>query len=190
MMYQFEDYVKADFRKEKVLSKVFLIRKWSFLWIDPIGDRRYVVKYIFALRHVEYYMDRMNSVNNPFQKSIYQIKIFYWLSKLRKLSYITQFQIPSFTVGKGLVIWHWGPIIINPKTRIGENCTLNPMVVIGHKNPGEGAPRIGNNVFIGAGSKIIGNIHIGNNVTIGQNVVITNDIPDNAIIVSQKPRIL
>lgn len=64
------------------------------------------------------------------------------------------------------------------------------MVVIGHKNPGEGAPKIGNNVFIGAGSKIIGNIHIGNNVIIGQNVVITNDIPDNTTVVSQKPRIL
>lgn len=189
-MYQLEDYIKADLRKEKSCSNFFWIRKLACLWIDPIGDRRYIVKYMFALRYTEYCIDRISFVHNPFLKVYYQIKTFYWLSRLRKLSYITQFQIPPFTVGKGLVIWHWGTIIINPNARIGENCTLNPMVVIGHKNPGEGAPKIGNNVFIGAGSKIIGDIHIGNNVIIGQNVVITNDIPDNTIVVSQKPRIL
>jgi serine O-acetyltransferase len=57
-------------------------------------------------------------------------------------------------------------------------------VLIGHKSAKEGkAAIIGNNVFIGTGTKIIGDVHIGDNVTIGQNCVITKDIPSNSIVV-------
>lgn len=48
-----------------------------------------------------------------------------------------------------------------------------------------GAATIGNNVFIGAGTKIIGNITIGDNVIIGQNCVITKDVPSNSIVVNK-----
>ena len=48
----------------------------------------------------------------------------------------------------------------------------------------EGAAIIGDNVFIGAGTKIIGSVKIGNNVTIGQNCVIVKDIPDNCVVVN------
>jgi serine O-acetyltransferase len=118
------------------------------------------------------------------------VRYLFWNHFLRKYSYKTHFQIPPFVVQSGLTIWHWGPIIINAKTRIGKNCTLNPMVVIGHKHENGGAPVIGDNVFIGAGSKLIGSIHIGNNVTIGQNVVVVKDIPDGSVVVSSAPRIL
>lgn len=47
-----------------------------------------------------------------------------------------------------------------------------------------GAAVIGDNVFIGAGTKIIGAVKIGNNVIIGQNCVITKDVPDNSIVVN------
>lgn len=108
----------------------------------------------------------------------------YWLRRLRKLSYKTGFQIPPNTCGKGLTIWHRGAIIINPATRIGENRTLYSGVLIGHKSAKEGkAAIIGNNVFIGTGTKIIGDVHIGDNVTIGQNCVITKDIPANSVVV-------
>ena len=53
-----------------------------------------------------------------------------------------------------------------------------------------GAPTIGDNVLIGAGAKIIGNITIGNNVKIGANACVTVDIPDNSTVVSSKIRII
>lgn len=43
-----------------------------------------------------------------------------------------------------------------------------------------GSPIIGNNVFIGAGAKIIGNVHIGNNCRIGANCIVVKDMPDNS----------
>jgi len=58
-------------------------------------------------------------------------------------------------------------------------------VTIGRSNRGRyaGVPVLGNNVFIGAGAKLFGNIRVGNNVAIGVNCVVTKDVPDNAVIV-------
>lgn len=53
-----------------------------------------------------------------------------------------------------------------------------------------GAPIIKDNVFIGAGAKVIGNITIGNNVKIGAGCIVVTDIPDNAVVVMHKPRII
>lgn len=53
-----------------------------------------------------------------------------------------------------------------------------------------GAPNIGDDCYIGAGAKIIGNINIGNNVRIGANCVVVEDIPDNCTVVMDKPRII
>jgi serine O-acetyltransferase len=53
-----------------------------------------------------------------------------------------------------------------------------------------GNVKIGDNVLIGAGAKILPGVTIGNNVKIGANSVVVEDIPDNAIVVLQKPRIL
>lgn len=53
-----------------------------------------------------------------------------------------------------------------------------------------GAPVIGNNVLIGAGAKIIGNIRVGNNVKIGANCVVHCDVPDNCTVVLDNCRII
>lgn len=53
-----------------------------------------------------------------------------------------------------------------------------------------GAPVIGDNCYIGAGAKIIGNIKIGNNCRIGAGAIVTEDIPDNSVVVAEKPRVI
>lgn len=53
-----------------------------------------------------------------------------------------------------------------------------------------GAPRIGNNVFIGVGAKIIGPVTIGDNVKIGAGCIVVTDIPANTTVVMNKPRLL
>ncbi len=82
-------------------------------------------------------------------------------------------------------------IIINPYATIGKNCTIFHGVTIGNDYKSvENAPTIGDNVFIGAGAKIIGKIKIGNNVRIGAGAVVATDIPNNATVVMDKPRII
>lgn len=89
--------------------------------------------------------------------------------------------------------WIYG-IFISQKAKIGKNCVIFHQVTIGsntlHETKGEGAPIIGNEVYIGCGAKIIGNVCIGDNVRIGANCVVTKDIPSNATVVLQAPRII
>ena len=79
-------------------------------------------------------------------------------------------------------------IIIAAGASIGENCYIGHQVTIGRSRGG--APVIGNNVYIGPGAKIFGNIRVGNNVRIGANCVVFEDIPDNATVVFTKPRVI
>lgn len=79
-------------------------------------------------------------------------------------------------------------IIVSHNAVIGKNCVIFHQVTIGEGKGG--APTIGDNVFIGAGAKIIGNIKIGSNVTIGAGAVVVEDIPNGATVVCQKPRVI
>lgn len=85
-------------------------------------------------------------------------------------------------------------VFISAGAKIGKNCVIFHQVTIGSNtlpdSRGKGAPVVGDNVYIGCGAKIIGNVHIGNNVRIGANCVVTQDIPDNATVVMEKPRII
>ena len=79
-------------------------------------------------------------------------------------------------------------IVVSHNAIIGKNATIFHQVTIGEGNGG--APTIGDNVYIGAGAKIIGNIKIGNNVKIGANCVVFMDVPDHCTVVLPKPRII
>jgi len=65
---------------------------------------------------------------------------------------------------------------------MGRNCTLYHQVTIGDYGGNGGAAKIGDNVMMGAGAKIIGEITIGDNCKIGANAVVIKDIPDCAIV--------
>ena len=73
------------------------------------------------------------------------------------------------TIGEGFFIGHWGTIVVNEKVKIGRNVNISQGVTIGQLNRGKrmGTPVIGNEVYIGPGAKILGNIVVGNNVAIG-----------------------
>jgi serine O-acetyltransferase len=158
-----------------------LFDRWlNNLLAGPNNAQKYIWRYIKTLRYAEY-----NSNCHGFRHRIMQV---IYLYKLRKLSNITGFQIPLNTTGPGLQIFHWGTIIINGKSRLGCDVTLYPGVLIGWKNPGEAAPVIGNNVFIGSGAKIIGDVKISDNAIIGQNCVIVKDVKEGSVIVTQPPR--
>jgi serine O-acetyltransferase len=84
-------------------------------------------------------------------------------------------------IGKGLLIEHFGGIVINSKTKIGDFCTISHCVTIGNKKPGGLSPRIGNNVYICSGAKILGDISIGDNCIIGANAVVIESLPANSV---------
>ena len=85
------------------------------------------------------------------------------------------------SIGKGLRIHHFGGIIFHSHAVLGENCTVYHGVTIGDKGGWGEPPRIGNNVLIGAGAKVLGDISIGDHVAIGANAVVLSSVPANSI---------
>lgn len=99
---------------------------------------------------------------------------------------------PGATIGKNLFIDHGMGVVIGETCIIGDNVTLFHGVTLGGtgKEKGKRHPTIGNNVFIGSGAKILGNITIGNNVKIGANSIILESIPDNVTVVGIPGKII
>ena len=89
---------------------------------------------------------------------------------------------PTVEIGRGLLIEHFGGIVINSGSRIGEFCTISHCVTIGNKKPGGKSPVIGNNVYICVGAKILGDIQIGDNCIIAANAVVLDSVPANSIV--------
>ena len=97
--------------------------------------------------------------------------------------------VPKFTTPHGFAGIH-----ISIGAKIGKGCTIYQHAVIGSNtmpdSKNAGFPTIGDNVFIGAGAMIIGNVTIGNNVRIGAGAVVTKDVPDNSVVVMSGLRVI
>ncbi len=108
----------------------------------------------------------------------------------RFLSQITRFFTgieihPGATIGEGFFIDHGMGVVIGETTEIGTNVTLFQGVTLGGtgKEAGKRHPTLMNNVVVGAGAKVLGNITIGENVKIGAGSVVVRAIPDNCTVV-------
>lgn len=98
---------------------------------------------------------------------------------------------PGATIGKKFFIDHGMGVVIGETTIIGDNVTLFQGVTLGGtgKEKGKRHPTIKDNVVVGTGAKVLGNIVVGNNVLIGANAVVIRDIPDDSTVVGVPGRI-
>jgi serine O-acetyltransferase len=91
-------------------------------------------------------------------------------------------------IGNDLHLIHSGNIQVHPDTIIGDRCGIQQDVTIGI-NVGPGAPVIGNDVFIGAGAKILGKIKIGDGATVAANSLVISDVPPRSTAIGVPARI-
>lgn len=110
-----------------------------------------------------------------------------WKYRYHCLGIKLGFDIPPNVFGKGLLIHHYGSVIVNGNARVGDNCELQQGVVIGVDAKRAGAPVIGNHVYIGAGAKIIGSVMIADGVVIGANAVVNKSFTEKGIVVAGVP---
>lgn len=97
----------------------------------------------------------------------------------------------STEIGKGTTLAYGGVgVVIHKNAVIGENCLIESNVTIGGRNNNPNVPVIGNNVFVGTGARIIGDVHIGNNSIVGANAVVLHDVPDNCSVAGVPAKIL
>lgn len=99
---------------------------------------------------------------------------------------------PGAQIGKGFFVDHGHGVVIGETAIVGDNVTLYQGVTLGGtgKEQGKRHPTVGNNVMIGAGAKVLGNVYIGNNCKIGAGSVVLGDVPDNATVVGVPGKIV
>ena len=99
---------------------------------------------------------------------------------------------PKCEIGEGLYIGHYGAIIFPAHGRIGHNCSVAQNITIGVAGKGEarGAPTIGNRVFIGAHSVVVGKITIGEDAMICAGSVVTRSVPARAVVMGNPARVV
>lgn len=108
--------------------------------------------------------------------------------RLRLLRYARKYGLEisaDAEIGKGLYLGHPYNITVAGGVKIGNNVNLHKGCTVGRENRGkrEGAPEIGNCVYAGINSTIVGNVRIGNDVLIAPNTYVNFDVPDHSVVV-------
>ncbi len=107
--------------------------------------------------------------------------------------FFTQIEIhPGARIGKRFFIDHGSGVVIGETTEIGDNVLLYQGVTLGGtgNETGKRHPTLGNNVVVGTGAKVLGNIRVGDNVKIGAGSVVVHPVPDNSTVVGVPGRVV
>lgn len=125
--------------------------------------------------------------------ALYKARLFFLARSISQIArWATGIEIhPGAKIGKGLFIDHGMGVVIGETAIIGNNVLLYQGVTLGGTGLAHGKrhPTIGNNVVIGAGAKVLGDITIGDNSYIGANAVVIRDVPANSTVVGVPGRI-
>ncbi len=169
---------RSDFYRYtgKVNFKLLL----HLLWTNP------GFKYTVVMRFCSYLA---KGRSNFIGRIVY--RFFYEILRCYQIKFGLQIP-PTSIISSGFYISHYGGIVVNTDAVIGKNCNIGHNVTIGQTNRGEkkGCPVIGDNVFIGPGAVLLGNIKIGNKVAIGANAVVVKDVPDEAVVAGNPAQII
>ena len=166
--------------------KQSIFKKDLYRWYGEKGEslknrlfRPMEIKYIRILR-------KYQSCSNRFGRLYYKFK-------LHRLSCKSHIQIPAATqIGEGFYIGHSGRIIINSGAKLGKNINIATGVTIGQENRGKrrGTPTIGDNVWIGTNSVIVGNVTIGSDVLIAPLTFVNFDVPTHSVVIGNPAKII
>lgn len=117
----------------------------------------------------------------------------YFGYKLHKIENKTGFSFEYNTsIGDGLIIGHWGKIVINGQVKFGNQMFITHGVTIGRDIRGKraGVPTFGDRVCIRTNSTVVGKINIGNDVLIAPNTFVNFDVPNHSIVIGNPAKII
>ncbi len=131
----------------------------------------------------------------------YRIGHWLWQQGRIDLAYLVQMRVsevfgvdihPAARVGRGIMIDHAHSIVIGETAVVGDNVSMLHSVTLGGtgKEDGDRHPKIGNGVMIGAGAKVLGNIHIGHCSRIAAGSVVLQDVPHNTTVAGVPARVV
>lgn len=142
----------------------------------------YIWRFQKLLRKTEYYK---NCKQSFFGRIYYGLLLILF----RRYSLKLGFSIALNVFGPGLAIVHYGTIIVNANARIGKNCRIHASTNIGASGGTDKAPQIGDNVYIGPGVKIYGDIVLANNIAIAANAAVGKSFLEENIMIGGIPAV-
>lgn len=116
-----------------------------------------------------------------------------WRFLRKKMQAHYGLEIPGqATIGEGFYFGHAYGITVNPDAVIGRNCNIHKGVTIGQENRGKrkGAPVLGDCVWLGVNSTVVGAVTIGDDVLIAPNSYVNCDVPSHSIVIGNPCRII
>lgn len=169
--------------------KFYLYSDKLALGIGAFSIKMFVKEFFFpnriyqferSLRRCEYHK---NNINRLLSKVLFLFEYFFFIRLSLKLG----FTIPLNVFGPGLAIVHYGTIVVSNNSKVGANCRVHPSTCIGASGGKEAAPIIGDNVYIGPGAKIYGDIKIANNTIIAANASVGSSIEEEGLLIGGVP---
>ena len=134
---------------------------------------------VFALYKCGHLLHRWNVPILP--------KLFYYFIRF----FFTASVPYTATIGRNTSFNNYGMgVVIHRRSVIGENCEISHQVTIGGRGGFHEVPVIGNDVFIGAGAKVLGPITVGDGAIIGANAVVLTDVPAHSVAVGIPARVI
>ena len=161
------EYLSAELQYYKVNPVIYLLQ---------CNEAAVLRKHQILLRKTEYYLNSgKRIIGNYYKFQLLRFQNKYCL------------HIPINCCGKGLRIMHVGPILMNSRVTIGENCKIhfNTAFVAGGTN--HDSPTLGNSVVVGVGATVLGGVTIADNVAIGAGAVVNKDVLEKSIAVAGVP---
>jgi len=138
------------------------------------------LKFHRILRKCEYYK---NCKKGYINKLIY----WYYFYQFRRISVRLGFSVPENIFGPGLAIVHYGTVVVHKNAKVGKNCRIQACTNIGASGGSDRAPVIGDNVYIGPGAKIYGDIKIASNTAIAANACVNRSVLSEGYLVGGVP---
>lgn len=149
----YKEFLEAD-KTANHIKRKYPISFYDYMWI-----------YLRIMRSLEYLENCYPSHKRKILKGLQNFR-------LRQYSVKLGISIEPNTFGKGLTLWHWGSIVVNPSVDGGDYVVIQSDVNISAN------VIIGNNVYLAPGVKILENVKISDNVIVGANSVVTKDIQE------------
>ena len=173
--YLWEDYTKM-IGNRKVYHIIFILVTQHGSWLRW--------RYVKNMRKAAFYQERFQK-GNKFSG----IPMMWYLRRKNIIGNKLGFEIGggTETIGKGLSIYHNGPVVIHGKSKIGDYCSLHGDNCIGNDGINDECPVIGAHVDIGVGAKIIGGVYIADNCKIGAGAVVVSDFLESGSVIGGVP---
>ena len=142
---------------------------------------RMIYSFLLLSRKTDFYFQSKNA--GGFVNTILYL---YYVSKKNRLGEKLGLEIETTNIKPGLLIYHYN-IVINGNSQLGKNCHLHGNNCIGNDGKSNECPVIGDNVSLGVGAVVIGNVIIANNIKIAAGAVVVNSFLEEGITIGGIP---